>query len=1355
MENILYRKNENTNSALGVKPKKKYNKYGILRNASSKKFGTGINYNQNNYQNISSLLSNKLKAIFNHKTPSKKDINIDNSLSNSNIIIKTSEEKLISNTNSNINEKSAMSTGNKLEGSLIKKTVKFFEKILTKEKELNKEDNFMQLNSSKIIKSKFIKDIEKENNIIRLKISKQKRKSAVFTPGFSKNNVTKALFKFGKNKKKKQKNSEHPTFNNIKKNESLKKRRMSMFSTRESLQIKSFQNISSEILKKIRRQSVRDIKNEIKQLETLDINKMIEKSPIRKDTNSSTLKSLELTNLSLDILKYNKIKDFEYQKKFRNLFISNNLYDSLDDDENENMEKLNSFYIGPTDLTCYIIDSFSLIASIISFIYIPYFLVNNISDRRLNIFSLPSILFYFIDLVYLIDLFTGFFKAFYNFEEVLIIKKRYMILNYLSGWFFLDLIEAIPYFIIFNSFLEDCDNKNCMNYAFGNHLYFSFLILKILKLLKLYQNSTIKAINKFLDKSRFLSERKAIFENIFIIVFSIYLVSSYFIFLGNNYSPGWQYGPNLENESLTATYIAAIYYVMTTLTTVGYGDISIKSNHERIFQIILLIIGTIAYSWVLTYISNYIKKKQEKYIVYEEKMNMLEEIKINYPNLNKNLYDRISRYFSYNKKKYKNGIKYLLDSLPSSIQNNLIIEIYKPIIKNFLFFKDFENSDFFVKIVTSMKPILSMKDDILIQEGDIIEDIIFIKSGILSLEIGINLEEPQKYLEDQLQKNQTAKKRFDTLSNLKSFTQIKSIDNYSFLTFNTKKTKKIEIKQVQKKKIKIIDLRKNEHFGDVLMILNEKSPVTIRVRTKKAELLFLQKTEATEISNLYPNIWKKIETKSLYNMNQIKNIIKQKIINYCKLNDIHINADLEKNNSSHLKHKIVKFKSNSISKKGKKIKKIKIPSIIPEVDESKFFSGKNSTLTKNSINKISFLKNNLGSRKSNFKTSSILNNKEKNTHVFFEEKDNEDNKDMSQSNNIMSDISGKIKNKSDFARPKSKTNSDINIEKFNKNSEDKKFERINEEMVFNEDIGTNIINKFISMDNHDNNNFIYNKDIKSKEKNEDFTAKTNSNDAIKKLLKDNDIANSYFEKKIYDNNYVLTDRGNEKINIYNNFFINNPLRNGNIIENNFYKNKKFECLQNFSADSFSINSTYENINQMTKYKYSSNSFFRQKVRKYIMQISFSRYKTLDSAKIKTALMKENNSPIKSKNKFSHSTEKNVKQNINNHLSLKTQILKQNFKSPISDKGNLSIKKTPIRKMESAKNFFENENTFYQRFKTLKQSKKSVKLNDKDAKLSLYEEQISKNIEKNKQNLNNPEEYFNGFFSNLLSRKNLK
>jgi hypothetical protein len=32
------------------------------------------------------------------------------------------------------------------------------------------------------------------------------------------------------------------------------------------------------------------------------------------------------------------------------------------------------------------------------------------------------------------------------------------------------------------------------------------------------------------------------------------------------------------------------------------------------------------------------------------------------------------------------------------------------------------------------------------------------------------------------------------------------------------------------------------------------------------------------------------------------------------------------------------------------------------------------------------------------------------------------------------------------------------------------------------------------------------------------------------------------------------------------------------------------------------------------------------------------------------------------------------------------------------------------------------------------------------------DQISQNIQNNKQNLNNPEEYFSGFFSNILQRK---
>ena len=119
---------------------------------------------------------------------------------------------------------------------------------------------------------------------------------------------------------------------------------------------------------------------------------------------------------------------------------------------------------------------------------------------------------------------------------------------------------------------------------------------------------------------------------------------------------------------------------MTTLTTVGYGDISATNGFEIVYGIFIIIIGTCVYSWTLTNISNYIKKNNEKYVDYEGKMKILREIKIEYPNIGKGLYLRIKRYLNYNKFEHKYNLKFILESLPSSLQNNLIIEIYKPII---------------------------------------------------------------------------------------------------------------------------------------------------------------------------------------------------------------------------------------------------------------------------------------------------------------------------------------------------------------------------------------------------------------------------------------------------------------------------------------------------------------------------------------------------------------------------------------------------------------------------------------------------------------------------------------------------
>jgi hypothetical protein len=85
-----------------------------------------------------------------------------------------------------------------------------------------------------------------------------------------------------------------------------------------------------------------------------------------------------------------------------------------------------------------------------------------------------------------------------------------------------------------------------------------------------------------------------------------------FIFLGKNSYPNWIIKLNIQDESHINIFLASLYFIIVTITTVGYGDITGDTIPEIIFQVLLLIIGTIAYSFIISYISNYIIKSNKK-----------------------------------------------------------------------------------------------------------------------------------------------------------------------------------------------------------------------------------------------------------------------------------------------------------------------------------------------------------------------------------------------------------------------------------------------------------------------------------------------------------------------------------------------------------------------------------------------------------------------------------------------------------------------------------------------------------------------------------------------------------------------
>lgn len=55
-------------------------------------------------------------------------------------------------------------------------------------------------------------------------------------------------------------------------------------------------------------------------------------------------------------------------------------------------------------------------------------------------------------------------------------------------------------------------------------------------------------------------------------------------------------------------YLTSFYYTITTITTVGYGDISANTNNEKIVAIIIMFTGVIAFSFASGSLTNFIQE---------------------------------------------------------------------------------------------------------------------------------------------------------------------------------------------------------------------------------------------------------------------------------------------------------------------------------------------------------------------------------------------------------------------------------------------------------------------------------------------------------------------------------------------------------------------------------------------------------------------------------------------------------------------------------------------------------------------------------------------------------------------------
>ena len=666
----------------------------------------------------------------------------------------------------------------------------------------------------------------------------------------------------------------------------------------------------------------------------------MDKEDIKLNEDTENKRSLKNVKKSAKSLNY----DFK-EEKYRYLSRIKNLYDSFDDDESERDDNDEGSCILPTDYIVLITDFLLFVCSVYSLFYIPLRMAKSDcfcgNENIINV-----LLLYFIDILYIVDFCLGFFKAYYNFQLKIIKNNKRIVFHYLKTDASIDFLEAIPFFSL-TKFL--CKINIDENYCFRFNMSNSLIILKILTNIKIFKMFKVRNKRKNMTFNHLfdLFSENYYFEKLIdnFLNFSFCFLAFHFfvclnIFLSIQTYPNWLLTNNSQDSGFIHNYIISSYSLIETLTTVGYGDVVCQSNIERIFQIFFLGVGVIAYSYLISSFGNLFKNDSQSSINYSNNMKILEEIRVDYPKMPYKLYNKIYNYIeSRNMAEKKSDANILTNSLPFNLKNALLLIMYRAHIRNFKIFKGCENSNFIIEILSNFIPSTSKKNEFLVYEGEMIEDIIIIKDGRLSLEAAIDMEDQEgsirKYFNVNFQ-GITTEKEIKKLNEIKresnskliqtknttDFDNVKSIlntavkkqanhllneacDDTSFLD-RTKNDNKNENKKdgienspsghlkhepIKNEKgnykyIKIIDIRKNENYGGLYIFMRKPSPLSLKVRSKFADLYLIPKKEVFNIAKNHSNIWNKIHKKDFHNMLSIKHQTFNILNKYIEINEI-------------------------------------------------------------------------------------------------------------------------------------------------------------------------------------------------------------------------------------------------------------------------------------------------------------------------------------------------------------------------------------------------------------------------------------------------------------------------------------
>ncbi|XP_047676223.1 potassium voltage-gated channel subfamily H member 2a [Tachysurus fulvidraco] len=333
-----------------------------------------------------------------------------------------------------------------------------------------------------------------------------------------------------------------------------------------------------------------------------------------------------------------------------------------------------------------------------------------------------------VDIMFVIDIVINFRTTYVNTNDEVVSQPGRIAVHYFKGWFLIDLVAAIPFDLLI--------------YRSGEETTTLIGLLKTARLLRLVR------VARKLDR---YSEYGAAVLFLLMCTFALiaHWLACIWYAIGNversgSSRIGWldSLGEQLGkpyNDTVPASgptikdkYVTALYFTFSSLTSVGFGNVSPNTNPEKIFSICVMLIGALMYASIFGNVSAIIQRLYSGTARYHTQMLRVREF-IRFHQIPNPLRQRLEEYFQH-AWSYTNGIDMnaVLKGFPECLQADICLHLNRTLLQNCKAFKG-STKGCLRALAMKFKTTHAPPGDTLVHAGDVISALYFISRGSIEI----------------------------------------------------------------------------------------------------------------------------------------------------------------------------------------------------------------------------------------------------------------------------------------------------------------------------------------------------------------------------------------------------------------------------------------------------------------------------------------------------------------------------------------------------------------------------------------------------------------------------------------------